>query len=289
MKENEEKVCVVNSIFKVPVMATKTVTVASQTGRVIMARTVCGERDGLSTEHNVLFEASADLPKAITIDHSIVRTVDLVRFPVLVTNDSKENFEIKRNTVLGYISNDFDTVSATTFKPASPPQNPTPNNHKFTFEKANIKETEILNKLLDEFSDIFSNNNSELGRTNLIQHKIDTGGHTPIRQRAYRIPISQKPAMREHIKNMLATGVISPSYSPWSSPVLLVKYKTSGETRLVCDYRRLNEISKKCAFPLPLIDETLSLLHGKAFFSVLDLMKGYFQVEMAPEDREKQQ
>ena len=203
--------------------------------------------------------------------------------------DNQDNFEIKRNTVLGYISNDFDTVSATTFKPPCPSQNPTPNNHKFTFEKANIKEAEILNKLLDEFSDIFSNNNSELGRTNLIQHKIDTGGHTPIRQRAYRIPISQKPAMREHIKNMLATGVISPSYSPWSSPVLLVKYKTSGETRLVCDYRRLNEISKKCAFPLPLIDETLSLLHGKAFFSVLDLMKGYFQVEMAPEDREKQQ
>jgi len=103
-------------------MATKTVTVAAQTGRVIMARTVCGERDGLSTEHNVLFEASADLPEAITIDHSIVRTIDLVRFPVLVTNDSKENFEIKRNTVLGYISNDFDTVSATTFKPPFPPQ-----------------------------------------------------------------------------------------------------------------------------------------------------------------------
>ena len=86
---------------------------------------------------------------------------------------------------------------------------------------------------------------------------------------------------------MLESGIIEPSMSPWASPVLLVAKKSTGQTRLVCDYRKLNNILKKCAHTLPLIEETLSLLHSKKHFSVLDLANGYFQIEMETKDKEK--
>ena len=85
---------------------------------------------------------------------------------------------------------------------------------------------------------------------------------------------------------MLEQGVIQQSNSPWAPPIVLVK-KKDGNIRFCVDYRKLNAATKQDAHPLPRTDDLLESLQGSTMFSTLDLRSGYWQIGMAPEDREK--
>ena len=142
--------------------------------------------------------------------------------------------------------------------------------------------------LLDEFSDLFAKDINELGRTDLVQHRIYTENVPPIKQRAYNVPPSEQEFIKEEIERMLESKIIrsSESPSPWASPVVLVR-KKNGKLRFCVDYRKLNSITKKDAYPLPRIQEMLNTLAGSQWFSTLDLASGYWQVLMDKQDREK--
>ncbi|GBN21578.1 Transposon Ty3-I Gag-Pol polyprotein [Araneus ventricosus] len=85
---------------------------------------------------------------------------------------------------------------------------------------------------------------------------------------------------------MVDNRIIEESSGPWASPIGLVK-KKDGSTRFCVDYTKLNEITKKDTYILPRIDDTLDALNGSQWFTTLDLKRGYWQVEVRPEDREK--
>jgi hypothetical protein len=85
---------------------------------------------------------------------------------------------------------------------------------------------------------------------------------------------------------MLQEGVVTPSRSPWSSPIVLVN-KRNGEVRFCVDYRRLNTITKKDVYPLPRIDDSLNALGCAKYFSTFDLASGYWQIPMTEADKEK--
>ena len=153
-------------------------------------------------------------------------------------------------------------------------------------ERLDAAEKGRLWELLKEYSDIFSAEGKPLGRTTLVQHKIHTGNHGPIKQRPRRAPLGQEEVIEEELNKMLKEGVISPSSSAWASPVVLVR-KKDGSIRFCIDYRRLNDITEKDAYPLPRVDDNLDALAGAKLFSTLDLASGYWQVGLDPEDSEK--
>ena len=145
---------------------------------------------------------------------------------------------------------------------------------------------EQLFKLLGEYQDILATSSSDLSRTAKVQHRIHTGDHLPVRQPVRRVPAAQREQAREELQWMVEKGVVQPSSSPWASPLVLVK-KKDGSVRFCVDYRQLNGVSRKDAYPIPRIDETLDILAGSCIFTTLDLLSGYWQVAMHPADKEK--
>ncbi|UYV70790.1 K02A2.6-like [Cordylochernes scorpioides] len=155
-----------------------------------------------------------------------------------------------------------------------------------TREGLNWIQQKKLEHLLCQYEDVFATSPKDVGRTNVTQHRIDTGGATPVKQLPRRLPMTRRDEVAKLIEEMAEQDVIEPSSSPWASPVVLVK-KKDGSTRFCVDYRRLNDLTKKDSYPLPRIDATLDTLSGSQWFSTLDLKSGYWQVSIHPEDREK--
>lgn len=143
-----------------------------------------------------------------------------------------------------------------------------------------------LQQLLSYFSDVFSPSDKNTGRCSLVKHHICTGDHPPVKQRAYRASPEKRAEIEQQVARLLAEGLVEESYSPWASPVVLVK-KKGGQWRFCIDYRRLNAVTIKDSHPLPRVDDSLDALAGSLWFSTLDFSNGYWQVDVAEEDREK--
>ena len=143
-----------------------------------------------------------------------------------------------------------------------------------------------LKAILKEHADVFSQDENDLGRTDIIMHHIDTADSRPVRQPLRRFPPAHVEAISDHVDNMLKQGIIEPSSSPWASNVVLVK-KMDDSVRCCIDYRQLNSVTRKDVYPLPRIDDCLEAMASAKLFSTFDLRSSYHQVEVAPQDRDK--
>ncbi len=107
--------------------------------------------------------------------------------------------------------------------------------------------------------------------------------HVPPAKAPYRLSPAELKEAHEQVETLLQQGLIRPSCSPYSSPVLFVT-KKDGSFRMVIDYRPLNRLTIPDRYPLPRIDDLLDKLHGAQYFTSLDLLSGYHQVALKPED-----
>ena len=125
-----------------------------------------------------------------------------------------------------------------------------------------------------------------VGKTNKGTHHIDTESALPIAQPLRRIPWTERDVIQEEIKKMEAQGIVTPSYSPWSSPPVLVR-KKDGAVRFCINYRKVNEVTISDKYPLRRMNDVLQALSSGRYFSVIDLKSGYWQIPMKHEDAQK--
>ena len=214
------------------------------------------------------------------------------RFPIRLINPNPEPAKVYPRTTLGTLEQ-FDTVlsdmvvagtDVTTEPGATSPVAELLEQivERNCSELSDDEKGKFLH-LLSCYSSISALSDLDMGRTTKLQHYINTGDATPVRQAVCRITPNKREEVRNLIGRMLDKDVIQQSTSPWAAPIMLVK-KKDGSTRFCVDYRKLNHLIRKDAYPLPQVDMTLDTLAGSQWFSTMDLLSGYWQVEIAESD-----
>ena len=145
------------------------------------------------------------------------------------------------------------------------------------------KQKEEIHTIVQEFHDVFS---PIPGHTKMETHEIRTDDSRPVRLPPYRIPVAYIDPVREELRSMLSLGIIEPSKSPWSSPIVTVKKKDGG-VRICGDYRRLNDVTSSDVYYMPRPEELIDRMGNSKFVTKLDMTKGFYQVSMNETDKEK--
>lgn len=277
------------------------VTIPARSEKIIEGR--C--RVPVKTMCQVLVEASVDtsLPRGLLVANVLAQTVD-GRVPVRLLNSSDKAItlpprariaelckpqEVVTKELVSFEENDGVLhVRAMEADVTPAPGNDTPLSVpvQASLEGLTPLQVQKLDELLEKHRAVFSQNDSDYGYTTTVAHNIQTGDAQPIKQRHRRVPPHVFQEFKRHVKDLVAQGVLKESSSPWASPAVIV-IKKDGSVRFCCDYRRLNSVTWKDAYPLPRVDESLDALGKAQLFSTLDLTAGYFQVAVKEQDQEK--
>jgi hypothetical protein len=156
------------------------------------------------------------------------------------------------------------------------------------FELLNVNETdrENMKNLLYKYFSLFTENINELGKAKSVQH-LNRTTKLPNVMPMRRTPERLLLIVKKQINDMLKNNVIRPSTSPFASPILFVAKKEEGQMRFCIDYRALNSVTIKDKYPIPNIQLIIDSLHGAKYFSTLDLLSGYWQIEIAEKHKHK--
>lgn len=262
-----------------------------------------GHRKQFDRDTTMLLEpGNTPLPSGLVVVPTVVSPNSHV-FPVQVINFSQEDVWLPRKVRLGslspceYVEGDpyevkFQRISAnheevTLSRKEGQVSDCDPQGFLDRLHLGGTQDQQAeLRKLLLKYVDVFAVQDEDLGYTDKVKHEIPVIDETPVSQPYRRIPPTQYKEVRDHISELLKKGVIQESSSSYASPVVLVR-KSDGSLRLCVDYRRLNSKTRRDAFPLPRIDESLDALSGARLFSTIDLASGYHQVALHERDRDK--
>ena len=111
--------------------------------------------------------------------------------------------------------------------------------------------------------------------------KPNTLSYSPL----YQMSVTELEEVKRYLLDNLNKGFIEPSQSPFAAPVLFVK-KANGSLRFCIDYRKLNQLTRKDRYPIPLLDETLARLGRAKVFTKLDIRQAFHRIRMDPDSEE---
>ena len=152
----------------------------------------------------------------------------------------------------------------------------------------NLSSSEVLEarKLVNKYEKLFTENSKKPKQTHLVNHQIITEGALPVKSKHRRVPVAWEKEVEDQIQEMLKNGIIRPSSSPWNSPIILVK-KKDNSMRFVCDFRGLNNVTKKDTYPLPHIRDIIDKMQDAKVWSTLDAAGAYWSMPLNENDKEK--
>lgn len=255
---------------------------------------------GLQDEKSVVIEypSSSPLPGGLLVKAGLVEFPQLRphKLPVVISNESDHDIFIPAKCTIAEVSA-YQTIllkERSIAKQSEPPQRPSETqlsqeptiNFNFGDSPVPPEWKQRITQQLSDMSDVFAHHDLDFGRTDQVRHHIKLSDDTPFKLRARPIHPQDIGAVRRHIQELLESGVIRESESPFASPIVVVR-KKNGQVRLCIDYRRLNLQTIKDAYNLPKLEDTFSALNGSQWFSVLDLKSGYYQIEVEEADKPK--
>uniref|UniRef100_A0A914P206 Reverse transcriptase domain-containing protein n=1 Tax=Meloidogyne incognita TaxID=6306 RepID=A0A914P206_MELIC len=154
--------------------------------------------------------------------------------------------------------------------------------YKIDFEKTSVvgEDLKKLKDLCNEFEDIFSKSQYDIGSCTAGEHDIITTSEEPVASRPHRVPFKYRDELQKHIDQLLASGVMIESDTPWVSNIVLVQKKDGG-LRPCIDFRKLNEVTVPDHFPLPRLETILEKVGNCRYYTSLDLASGYLQIKLS--------
>jgi len=225
---------------------------------------------------------------------AVARGVAVVKpdepFLAEICNFGPDQTIVRKNSILGFAEPYQGPMLAAATDESTSTDAPEPNpNTGDPIDDVDLSEApEYLHKQLREMLRTHSPTwDGTLGTIRATEHAIVTPADAlPIRAQRYRTGPFKRQIIADQIKKMLKMKVIEASHSAWASPVVIVP-KKNGKARFCVDYRRLNNITKKGAYPLPRIEDCLDSLGDAKVFTSLYCTAGYWQVPLRKVDQEK--
>ena len=141
-----------------------------------------------------------------------------------------------------------------------------------------------LADVLNEYDDFLMKHKADIGRCKKAKHRIELEPEgIPHREDARRMSPDKAVEAIQEVQNLVALGLVQPSSSPWASGIVMVK--KTGELRFCSDFRPLNDVAVKDAFPLPRIDESFSRIGNANIFTSIELPWAFWQIPLKKCDR----
>ncbi|KAK7883207.1 hypothetical protein WMY93_029381 [Mugilogobius chulae] len=234
-----------------------------------------------------LLPPAADVVRHLNPNSSPAEYLQLLDSAYGTVQDGGELFakflDTFQNTELGSFHCVLSQHSVTN---ANEPNAKTETKLNFNFGDSPISQEwkERITKQLNDMPEVFAHHDLDFGCTSKVKHSIKLHDPTPFKHRARPIHPQDLEAVRKHLQELLAAGVIRESQSPYSSPIVVVR-KRNNDVRLCIDFRKLNLQTVKDSYALPNLEETFSALSGSKWFTVLDLKSGYYQIEVEEADK----
>ena len=146
---------------------------------------------------------------------------------------------------------------------------------------------EAIKDVLERNEEDFLRHKPDIGCCNFVEHEIELEENAVLhREGARRMTPHKSEACRKKIETLLEYDMIEPSKSPWACGVVMAK-KKGDQLRFCCDFRYLNSVTVKDAYPIPRIYDSLSKLGDAKFFTTIDLGSAFWQVPLRKQDRDK--